>query len=119
MSEQRTRSIGVGSNIQYRNNNNNNNRGGINSSSDNVSSSNNIELDLPSEQPTDDYAEATGYFIRTGIDYGREAIRETHNLVEFVKSNVNEMLFWSRLYRYIYIIKEIVNIIKIIYELLL
>ena len=115
----RTRDIGVECNLRYRNNNNNNNRGGINSSSDNVSSSNNIELDLPSEQPTDDYAEATGFFIRTGIDYGREVIRETHNFVEFTKRNINEMIFWSRLYRYIYIIKEIVNIIKIIYELLL
>ncbi len=98
-----------------------NNGRSINSPSDNDTrraSHPNVDIPTPT---TDDsgYTEATAFFIQTAIDQSRRAITTTNNLVEFIKYNVNDMLWWMKLYRIIFIIKEIINIIKLIYSIIL
>ncbi len=115
----RTRNIRHNNGIHETHDNNNrtvNEPGSINNGN-----SSHTNIHVSSEHTTDDneYAEASGFFIRGAIDTAKSTIEQTTELIEFIKYTVKDFLWWARIYRTIFIIKEVINIIKILYELLI
>ena len=112
-------------NIRHNNgiheNNDNNNRTVNESGNINDGNSSHTNIPVSSEHTTDDneYDAATSYFIRGAIDTTKSTIEQTAELIEFIKYTVKDFLWWARIYRTIFIIKEVINIIKILYELLI
>ena len=97
-------------NMEYDNEHRNNDR--TNNASNNRDGSNtNFDEDI--------YATATSYFITSAIEAGRKGYQSTADCIEFIRVNVNEQLFWLRVWRYCFLLEKLVIIIKIIYEMIL
>ncbi len=82
---------------------------------DNTSASN-IDVD---NAATTEYADATNYFIGVGVEAARKGYTTAADLIEFITINIKEFLWWLRIYKWLYVIKEIITILKILYNIIL
>ena len=75
----------------------------------------------PRDNNVDDstYVDATNYFIGAGIETARKTYTATTDLSEFIIKNVQEWLFWAKLYRWFFIIEKTFIILKLISDIIL
>ena len=99
--------------------NDNGNRRISNDGTDNNSGRNDNDHPINNNVSETEYNNAINFYIATGIQAGRKIYSTADNFTQFIINTTNEWLLWMRIWKWLFLIKEVLNIINIIYKLLI